>query len=507
MTTEHVAHRSRWLPLLAVGVLLALVSFLALAGPTAENTAVAQEGGSGDEAGLTEGGVGAGAPEEPTEVPAEEPVDETGEVDVSATSRLPLDLTRDLDLESARVHSVNLDDTEEEYVVFAFADFVREIRDHSAFTVAGFSAATSVAATSADLLANSPSEVLVGFPQGTDLTRYTIATIATGAVANETGQQNVARTVALDGSTAQSLAGLVAGPELGSVATDSTLDRVSYTFDVELDPDQNADANTFGFYDAAGQATTATSVVTIDDETVTVQFDRRVENGVRFYAEPGAVTDRKGQTSLPASIGGSTTAPDLADVARPGSLTQIDFTFSDDITDIDPAAFAVYTASGASWQGTDYVRVDADTVRISFPEVRDFTSQIVLASALDGAVTANDGSRQGNTIGSLGLASANQELGRTSGPDLVGVATDTQTGQVRLLFDELLDDQRPIDPKGFAALTTSGQLLQARSVVEVFADSVLLIFDRNAVQAADGFVVDAGAVTDFTGEPNPAGTQ
>lgn len=411
-------------------------------------------------------------------------------------------LTRDLDLQGARIHHVNLDDTEEEFAVFAFGSFVRSVENEDGFALGGYAAESSATSTSARIVSGSPNEVLVAFPAGTDLRAFTIATVDSGTVADENDERNVAATAVLDGSAVEVAEGSTAGPDLVATAIDDTLDRVAYHFDKALDEDQSADASGFGYYTASGQQVTGSSIVTIKDGMISVEFDDRVDDGVLFYAEPGALQDRQGLSNTTAAAGGPTTAPGLIEATTTESRTQIDFSFSEPMTDIDASGFHVYDEAGSSYEGSDYVRLSSETVRVVFIDIRDFSDTILRAGVDHGAVQADDGSDVEGTIGSALLRQSNGGPGFTSGPDLTDAQVDVAAGQVRFHFDELLDDQIDVDANRFHVLTESGTLLQGRSVVEVTDNSVLVIFDRSAVRAAEGFVIQGGAVQDFSGEEN-----
>lgn len=426
----------------------------------------------------------------------------------SALATSGRNLTRDLDLVAAQIARVNTDDASEELVVYVFDSFVRAIDDEQAFTVSGFSVAATEQSVSARLMSGTPNAVLVGFPAGTDLRRYTIGTVGTGAVTDEDGEGNIASSVGLQGSIVKGADGLTAGPDLQDVSLDTTLNRVTYTFDKELDEEQSANASGFGYYTPSGQRSDGSSVVAIDDERIIVSFDERVEDGVLFFVEEGAVDDRQGLASTPGAVGEPSTAPGLIGAnATDSSRTQLDFTFSEPVTNVDPSGFSVYTDSAQRFDGEDYVRLEADVIRVTFPAIRDFSEKIVLAAVSEGAVTADDGSQVAGTLGNAAVRASNASAGLTSGPDLIDIDVDQAAGQVRFLFDSELDDQVDADPERFHVLTSAGALLPARSVVEVVDNGVLVIFNRNAVRAADGFLVEGGAVQDFAGEPNPIGSR
>lgn len=413
-------------------------------------------------------------------------------------------LTQDLGLDSARIISQDLDDDEEEFVVFAFEDFVREINDEDGFKLVGPATDSDVSADSARLVEDSPDEVLVAFPAGTDLTQYSIATVDPDAVRDEVGEGNVPATVTIDGSTLDG--GRSAGPDLVSVSLDRTLDRVTYRFDEELNESGAGSASDFGFYTFDGKVVEGDRVITIEDDRVVVEFDDQVEDGVRFFAAGGAVDDRQGVDSVPGSIGDETTSPDLESVSRVDGDTQFDFVFSEDVANVDPANFAVYGDDGTRFAGEDWARVDAQTVRVIFPEIDDFTDDIVVAAVDESAIEANDGSDVSNTVGSETVNDGQIQSGITSGPDLESVQVDESSGQVMYEFDEDVDDDVTYEADDFFVITRAGDLVPGRAFVEAEDDTILVTFDKNVVEAADGFVINAGAAQDHAGNESPAGS-
>ena len=92
-------------------------------------------------------------------------------------------MAADLTLESARIESLNLNDTDQEYAVYHFGRVVHEITDAQGFTLKGFNMDTKASAADARLVKGDPTSVLVGFAPGTDLSRYTLGSVNTGAVA------------------------------------------------------------------------------------------------------------------------------------------------------------------------------------------------------------------------------------------------------------------------------------------------------------------------------------
>ena len=101
-----------------------------------------------------------------------------------------------------------------------------------------------------------------------------------------------------------------------------------------------------------------------------------------------------------------------------------------------------------------------------------------------------------------------REVGAPTGFNLVGFDTDSmvpdaKTGQVRFMFDQPVDDDRPFKAHDFFVVTPAGDLVPGRFFVEATGPEVLITFDRNVVVAAIGAVVSDGAVQDLHGKKNP----
>jgi hypothetical protein len=240
--------------------------------------------------------------------------------------------------------------------------------------------------------------------------------------------------------------------------------------------------------------------------TLTMSFDTQVESGALYFAKAGAVKDARGVLNTPGSVGRPTTAPNLVSVSDLIGKTQFDFAFDGPVT--SPAAdhFAVYAANGTRYPGQIAVLPSSNVLRVAFPEIEKFGSQITLAAADDSAVHANDGSNASSTLGSRAIGPAVVAAERTSGPDLVSVSIDNATGHLRYIFDKPVDDNQAYDPRNFTVVTRSGDIVKARYFVEVDGDSVLVAFDEPVAAAAESVATANGAVKDFQGQANPQGT-
>jgi len=410
-----------------------------------------------------------------------------------------------LTLESARIESLNLNDTDQEYAVYHFGRVVHEISDVSGFTLKGFNVDTKAVAADARLIKGDPTSILVGFAPNTDLSRYTLASVTTGAVQDEANEANLPGSVPLEGSTVAGAANMTDGPDLTSVRAINSLNRVVYTYDEQIDRHVGGDASRFGYYTADGLNVPAKSIVTAVDNEITVAFDRQTQDGVLFWAKSAAAKNLRGIESSPGSIGTTTTAPDLVSVSNVIGQSQFDYTFDAPVSNVALDKFVVYAADGTAYPAKGFARPSAEVVRIAIPETHKFSANMALASADEGAVHLDDGSGVASTLGSrhIGTASAN---GISAGPYLTSVSMDDAVGQVRFVFDKPVDDNLTYDAKNFMIMTPAGDLVRATSMVEVTGNTILMNFDKNIVHAARGVVVNDDAAQDFQGQKSPART-
>lgn len=411
----------------------------------------------------------------------------------------------DLALVSAQVVRENLNDTEASYVQFNFGFPVNAIKNSTGFTLQGYNVDTTISSSAAKLVQGNPNSVLAEYPAGTDVARFTLASVDTGVVVDNVNKTNVPSAAPLGGSTASGNV-VTDAPALVSVRAIPTLEQVEYTFNQQIDRKTGGNASSLGFYTLDGRAVTATSAVTAVDNKVTMAFNGQVEDAVLFFAKSGAVKSARGTDSTPSSVGRPTTAPNLSAVSNLIGKTQFDFTFDRPVSGVVADHFSVYSADGQHYVAQGYVQPSADVVRVAFPQIEKFGTHITLGTADDGAAHANDGSNAGSTLGSKSIGTAAISSGKTSGPDLTSATIDNATGQVRFVFDKTVDDNKTYDAKNFSVVTQSGDIVTARSFVEVDGNTVLVTFDQPVAAAARNVTVSKGAVKDFQGQSNPIGS-
>jgi hypothetical protein len=415
--------------------------------------------------------------------------------------------------QSAAIVSVNLDDSDSEFVEFRFADRVQEIRNPQAFILQDYAGEAAVAATSARLVQGrgGADSVLAGFPSGTDLRSYTLAVVENGAVANRDGDSNVQASVRLAGSQTPTGPGRTAGPDLVAVSHDETLNRITYRFDEQIDGGAGLNPTGFGFYTQDGARHEGSSIVTSEDNWVTIQFDEaagaQVENALSEFVGAQAVEDLKGSANPIGAMAGLTSLPELVSTTPvAGMPTQLDFRFNRVVSHGDLGAFAAYSEVGTPYRGVSLSRPSAQVVRVTFPAIRDFSNQIVMGAVASGAVRALDTAGEENSIATAPVRSSHVAWGATSGPNLVASKLDRATGEVTFTFDKKLDDDIAVDPSAFSIITVSNRLEPGSALLLVHGKRAIVQFAENAVAGAEGITIDAGAVADYQGHPNPVST-
>jgi hypothetical protein len=395
------------------------------------------------------------------------------------------DVSLNLTLQSARIELTNLDDAEDEFVVYKFAQVVNEVKTPASFTLSGYDSDAVIKAGEARLVQGDPSSILVHYPPGTDVARYTIASVSTGAVEDEADQSNLPGSVPLEGSSVGQGPGTATeAPNLVTARAVNSLERVVYSYDEQVDGDgaEGLDAAKYGWYTLDGKLVRGSSIVTVDDNAVTVQFDRQTEDAVRFVAEDGAAKNRKGIGSTIGAIGGPTTAPDLVAVEGPIGRTQYDLRFDMPVTNVALDRISLYAVDGTRYQPTGFAQPTAEVIRVALPEIHEFTGNMVLVSVGQEAVRSADASATPSTVGAHRIGGMAPVAGMTSGPNLASVNIDQATGQIRFIFDRAIDNDLGYDPSEF------------------------MTFDRNVTSAARAVSLNSGAVKDFKGEGNPART-
>jgi hypothetical protein len=438
--------------------------------------------------------------------PAGEDGEDVAERPAETASR---NLSPDLRLAGAEPDIVNLNDDQQEYVSFRYTEPVQRIIDETAFVLAGPEADQQVHAESARVVTDDGTRVLAAFPAGTDVRSHTIAWSTPGAVENRGDQGSIPSAVELEHSRVRLGADRTTGPDLLGVHRNETLNRISYGFDEQLDEGPSPEAAAFAYYDRSGTRHDGQAVLSVEDNVVVVQFDDAegdVGNAVRYSVAPGSIADSSGTANVARAVGGQTSVPDLVRVERSAVKTQFDFTFDQTIEGVDAAKLALHSSDGTRYEADSFTRPSPDVVRANFPQVRDFAGELVLATADAGSVHATSQDGQPSTLGSADLARTPVKGDRTTGPDLLRADIDRATGQVVFRFDEPVDDDRAVDPSGFLLITEAGHLVPGHSAILLDGHRAVIVFDENVADAARAAGVDAGAVTDFQGQPNPVRT-
>lgn len=413
-----------------------------------------------------------------------------------------------LTLRSARIVRADPKDGEEEVVQFTFAGAIQDVADGRGFHLIGPHPADQAISERAALLESDPKSVLVGFRSGTDARSFTLGAAASGAVRDRDGKANVSHAVALSASAGWR--GPTAGPDLLWVSLDRSRGRIAYVFDEHLDEAAQLAPDHFGYHTRGGRMHLGRTVVSVEKQVVTVQFDRshgdHVEDAVRFFVTADTVKDLQGRPSPPRAVGRKTTISDLTSVRRYAD-TIVDYIFDAPVVLASPREFSVYTASGTGYAGGAFARPDRFTVRVVFPQLRYVGTEVVLAAVSHGAVTSAEGASP-NTAGAMQLAQ-DSPRGATHGPDLASAEMDDATGLVTFTFDEPLARNlslEEIDPKRFVIFSALGEPAEGVAASAIAESWISVAFHEDEVERAQAASVGADAVRDDEGNGNPIGT-
>lgn len=480
----------------------------------------------------------------------------------AADGRAPLH-TIAPDLRSVSVQSSHPDGNDPELVRYCFDKHLDQLSGAGGFALSGPDSRQPVTAQRVTRDVDDLSCAVAEYAPHTDVRTYTLGVVADDAVRDVQHNGNVEDSAALDGVAANAVPapGRTSAPDLVGTEKDDTLNRIGFVFDERLAaPGANRsqagsdqarrnpaglrlldlsrglagiitsqdnrmgrafqaasyDPSAFGYYTLNGIAHRGQRIVAAPDgDRITIQFadGDHVSDAVRYFVDQAAVADNSGHANPEGASGAGTTRPDLVAVSHvAGSQTQFDYTFSEAVVNPDATFFTVYTQDATRYQGSQSSRPGPTVVRVTFPAVKDFSNQIVLGTArIDrmggAAVRAENSPTSGNTVGVSALRSdVPAGAGHTDGPDLRGATYDGAVGQVTYTFDQAVDDDQPgsIDAGRYHIVDTNGRRSAATQIIDVNGDHVTVRFpDASAVQAATGAFVDANAIRDYQGNPNP----
>jgi hypothetical protein len=409
----------------------------------------------------------------------------------------------------------DIDDTRAQFVDYCFSTAIDEINDVKGFALLGFDTEQRIVATGAELNEDNRNCVVAAYPVGTDVSAYSLGTVRNSVVSARDGEVNIKDAEPLTGIGSgpenELREGATTAPELVRVEIDGTLDQARYVFDEDELTMGSVGPEAFGYYTLDGTARAATSIVSIEDSSAVVAFeDGQLEDAVRFFTLPGAVIDRQRVASNLGVFGARTTAADLVSITR-NSPAQYDFTFDEAVNADVGTGFALYTSDAQQLLGGAVTRPDEATVRVTFSQAADFDETIVRGAVAPQAVSALDADGISNTIGAeriRGAGTGNQ--GVTSGPDLIDVVLEADTGRATFVFDETLVDDSPV-LELFSLVTESGEISSAKEIVdviggEVTGNAVVVLFDEADAEAAALATVGTGAVLDQQGNRSPVMT-
>lgn len=202
-----------------------------------------------------------------------------------------------------RVWRVDLDDDEEELLLYTFNNDLQGILDEDGFVLLGPNSDDEATSESALFIETDRKSVLVGYKSGTDVRSFTLGGVRSGAVSSLDGKVNLQDTAELAGSSAARFRGPTAGPDLLWVSANRSNERIDYVFDENLDENASPDPSQFGYYTRNGIKHSGDRLISIEDRVVTIEFNKSggdsVEDAVRYFVLGGAVKDRPGDDRNP----------------------------------------------------------------------------------------------------------------------------------------------------------------------------------------------------------------
>lgn len=164
-----------------------------------------------------------------------------------------------------RVWRVDLDDDEEELLLYTFNNDLQGILDEDGFVLLGPNSDDEATSESALFIETDRKSVLVGYKSGTDVRSFTLGGVRSGAVSSLDGKVNLQDTAELAGSSAARFRGPTAGPDLLWVSVNRSNERIDYVFDENLDENASPDPSQFGYYTRNGIKHSGDRLISIED--------------------------------------------------------------------------------------------------------------------------------------------------------------------------------------------------------------------------------------------------
>ncbi len=347
-------------------------------------------------------------------------------------------------------------------VRLCFDEAIAALVDPEGFGVTTFNSAVRFTSIAASLDPGNPACVVAFFPDGTDVSRATLATVIDGVVSDADGHANTEASRPLSGTALDPRPGDITGPNLVSAIPDVAMGTVTYTFDDIASATPGAH---FTFVDDQGEVHPAGAVSAVDagTETVVVAFPDNLGTARRLVALPDAVRNAGGEPNVEQSTDANVAGPELAAVTRvepaaddPAGPPRFDFTFNEPVRAEDVGRLSLFTGDGTRFGVTAPTRPAPETVRVAAPALAGLEASVVLGSAQPRAVftrlltpTGLEVSGAPNPLGVKPLGALTfTPTSPTDGPDLVGVEVFPGEHAVDYVFDEPVRDAHliPVNP-------------------------------------------------------------
>lgn len=381
----------------------------------------------------------------------------------------------------------------------------------ASFAVSGTDVAGTgnpLAPTSAQSIPTELNCVSLTFAPGTNLAGFSTVEVQAGAVTPPGGGagSNPQGAAAMTGGDVVPSPGRTSGPNLIGASAPSEVaggSEVTYTFDKLIVQTPVPVAARFGYYNTAGVAVVASSVVSVSDRSVKVKFATSVPGAARVFVTNDAVTlaSQPDQGNAASATPAATSAPDLIGIARVSSLqATYDLTYDANITSTNElAANCQADTPAARFNGSAAEVLSATTIRVTFGALAASNGadlEIVRISDRGGCAVANT-LATASSVGAAAVQNKDHTPGFTSGPDLSGCSTSGGGTDVTFTFDELLAPGG-VPGTGFGLIDADGTRTSGTGTVLQVTDNRATVRFASAgvLSAAAGCTVDRGAITD-----------
>lgn len=337
---------------------------------------------------------------------------------------------------------------------------------------------SNAASSIANISVTNPETVLVTYPgtatDDVDFNVNTFGAVGPGVVRGlgSFGNGNFPDATSITGAEGESgTGGHTSGPDLESVAIDSSNNRITYTFDQNVSEDETPPGpGAFAFLDVNGNPRGAASIVSVSGPDVVAQFGGSPLNDVDRARQGvtagvlGAETNSLGAVFANTGVPGKdplTLAPSLVSTTLEPNTNTLVFNFDQPVSTPAAGGFFVQTSDGLPHGATNAVVEGGTHVRATFSSSA-FVEHIVRGAVAPGAIVGtNSGVPNAFTGKPAGGNIGAKATGYTTAPDPIQ-ATVNPNGQVSILLDSRVDSTGPgfnVNAANFRLLDDDGTVI------------------------------------------------